>query len=997
METKINLSRLVFALASPSLEELPSGLQGGPDDAAKLLDYHIAWTSLWSPQVLGLAGFLPESRRTDTSGLDVENALILVPELALSKLDQPLEERLQQGNNLLQFSSGRSRRQIVHQICCAIGPPEAPSPEPLSQQAVRLEEDFCAFGYAVMQVQQMARKLRYSFNLDWMIVSDQLVQAAQSFNRADYEQADRWLSAAYDSLSQERDRYCSQQGHLVHLLLTAPTTTGKRLSEELHHEIPTTLFATNATLKKVAQSNPEGFEQLKNRIEQKSLALAGGFSEELRHTYLSEQSLNRSFRKAQIESGELGISYPKVLLPFHPSIPAHLPALARLHGFEGAILAKFLDGMIPEKEHAKLKWQSTTEGPAIDTILGHVLDAADPSAMLEIGSSMAKQLDYHQVPTLVLAHWPGRACSIFDDLARIIVRTPALGKWILADEYFESTSQPYWTDQFGPSHFPFATPNQPELLHAMQVSLIHLHRSIARLERLADAIHLCNLVSNRKTNENQDASRIELLAEIEKLLEQLDNLATHEDRSLYSPDSWIESTDTKIQSLHERATRFISDRLSIREGWTVMHPASHPRRVSVQLPTKIASNPATNSDRLIAASPVNQDPSMTHLIIDVPPFGFATIPSDPISGESSKPKPAGILSKLFGQKHSIAQTDGSLANEFMEIQVDPKKGHLRSVHIRDKRGNRLSGMVSMVAKPAGSHHRVTDNDWIGLSQIHVEQKQISDSEAMVVTRGVFETGQTRDTQPPWIEQTVVLRRGFKSLEVSFAGGGFDRFSSTPVWRMIWPSEAATLQMWSHGNRTKWLGPLQANIELIEIDDVEHKVYFATGGLSYHLRQGANQLQTLLPVRADGSLNTTFMLGIDWQRPWETAIDLFQPAWVIPPAAQPSGSGAIGQPQSAWLAQCNHPNLRFSFLPKDHKTGNEFRNAHCSIQPDALIWVSEGSGKSSTAKISLPKNVREAWKVDFSGQLLDKIHFEGSDLLVPYSSWEKSVLAVVLEN
>ena len=68
----------------------------------------------------------------------------------------------------------------------------------------------------------------------------------------------------------------------------------------------------------------------------------------------------------------------------------------------------------------------------------------------------------------------------------------------------------------------------------------------------------------------------------------------------------------------------------------------------------------------------------------------------------------------------------------------------------------------------------------------------------------------------------------------------------------------------------------------------------------------------------------------------------------------------------------------------------------TIEPDAWILISEGAGKSSTAKISLPKKVAEAWKVDFSGQLLDKMHVEGSDLVIPYAPWEKSVLAVVLD-
>jgi hypothetical protein len=78
------------------------------------------------------------------------------------------------------------------------------------------------------------------------------------------------------------------------------------------------------------------------------------------------------------------------------------------------------------------------------------------------------------------------------------------------------------------------------------------------------------------------------------------------------------------------------------------------------------------------------------------------------------------------------------------------------------------------------------------------------------------------------------------------------------------------------------------------------------------------------------------------------------------------------------------------------TAQAYFDGEQTIHPDVLIWISENSGKSSTAKISLPKTARAAWKVDFSGQLLDKIPVDGPDLVVPYTAWEKSVLAVVFE-
>jgi hypothetical protein len=104
-------------------------------------------------------------------------------------------------------------------------------------------------------------------------------------------------------------------------------------------------------------------------------------------------------------------------------------------------------------------------------------------------------------------------------------------------------------------------------------------------------------------------------------------------------------------------------------------------------------------------------------------------------------------------------------------------------------------------------------------------------------------------------------------------------------------------------------------------------------------------------------------------------------------------------------------LRFSFLqvfsPELPSSGGNtdqgkvsgwgsgvYTNGQEVVHADALLWVCEGMGKASTAKISLPKSVRQAWKVDFCGQLLDKISTEGESLIVPYSAWEKCAIAVV---
>ncbi len=65
-------------------------------------------------------------------------------------------------------------------------------------------------------------------------------------------------------------------------------------------------------------------------------------------------------------------------------------------------------------------------------------------------------------------------------------------------------------------------------------------------------------------------------------------------------------------------------------------------------------------------------------MIDLPCFGMLPVPMESASSSSRK------------REQTLVQGDGLLVNDFMEIQIDPRTGALRSLHAPGKRGNRLS-------------------------------------------------------------------------------------------------------------------------------------------------------------------------------------------------------------------------------------------------------------------------------------------------------------------
>ncbi|MFO0011827.1 MAG: hypothetical protein ACK553_03720 [Planctomycetota bacterium] len=984
-----SFSRLVFVSASHALEDLPKGI-----GSAHALDYLTAWTSLWDPRLLVALGAVPEWRRCDTSGLDLEDALICCPEASLAKLDQPLEERLRLGRNELVPSARRPRQDVVRSLvhafrdrCSATGEVEKLA---LSREdhACSYLDDFYAFGYAVLQIQCMARKLRYSFNLDWMAVGEQILSAAKASVIQDETETDRWLSAAFDSLSQERDRYCSQQGNLLDLLLVAPTTLGNSLTHMLEIDRPLTIYATTGVLRAWQQVNPQAWNQLVQRLQDKSACLAGGLRDELPHVWLPEDALIRELSLARKDCEGFGIAPTQVWMRFAPSIPMNLATIARQFGFQGAILAPLGGGSVPKKDHAKIRWQGTGDRGGLDCILGHVLDVADAETILHLGNEMAQQLDYHQVPTLVLGHWPGPTSLAFQDLVKASRRTPVLGKWIHAESYFASTSQPYWTDPFTSLDFHHPLPHEPAEIHERHLSLQRRLRHAYRLEQLES---LCRLwswtprIAPRSSRSDHDLG--ECLSRIEELK-----------NALYADAGATNEVAEQIDA----TTAVVVEQLRARvpcDGEDILFNAtSRPKRVFIaDYPRRIDSQSST---RIITCA---QDDHKSQCVAEVPAFGFAKVLSQPPVGETSDQtsraasapsRRSSLLGRVFGSRPTVAQEDGSMANEFMEIQIDPIKGHLRSLYVVNKRGNRLSGQLSWVPEPIQLRHPFQNASFQGLSDTRMILTHSSKARGTIEVTGRLGGGSCMIRYTLW--------HGAQWVDIEVQGSGMDRNAGFPVWRMVWPSEAATIAAWSQGAKGKLPAPLQCAVELIEIDDAEHRVHFATCGLSIHRRAPQNGLVSVVPLDGIGSCGATFSLGIDWNNPWETAVDRMMPEWISASRGTPQPSTGKAPDAGAWLARCNLSNLRFRWIDPAPALGlsdpaEPSGEGHDAIDADGCLWVTETAGKTGVAKIGCVRPIHRAWRVDFRGFEYDTLKVENGEVLVPFQGWERSRIALCFER
>ena len=985
------LKRSVFVIPSSALEDLPTRMEH-----ALAADFLCAWTAQWDPRLLESLRTLPEWKKADGSSLDLHDSLVLCPDVSKSKLEVSVREQLAMNQCSVIESQSQSRSELVQSLIAVVSP-TADGQMPLNRLVPLLTDDFYALGYAVLQIQILARKLRYSWNIDWIMFTEQVLSAARASLAQDADETERWLQASFDSLSQERDRYCSQQAYLLDVVLLAPSTLGQSFNRQLEVDHPFNVIATSVLLGTLKEKNADAWTGLSHRLANKECSLVGGLQHERPHAYLSASSIIRELGQGLRSYAQCGVAPPKVFTGFQKGFLASSPIWLTQFGYTGALLAAWSEGTVPEKDQAKIRWQASSDGKSLDTVLGHVLDAASAASYIDLAATLSTQLDYHHIPTLILAHWPGIRVVALDDLKRAMARTPALGKFHTAEDYFASTTQPYSSDSFPSNAFKVPIPTNVKMQHQLHNRLIGYEQQRSQVERLWSLYHLWNQVANQASStrlaiEPPQAEVADLLSQVDGWFDEPFSSEALNDRIAQCRSTLMARiqrvlADPKL--LPPQADTTTGDR-----AYLLVNPSNHAQRVFLNgIPGTVDSSSCT---RIYASE---SDAGKSRMVIDIPPFGFVRFTCVPAGGSNAvtgaKPvaKPA-FWKRMAGARSGIAQSDWTMANEFMEIQIDPKKGHLRSVYIANKRGSHMSGMTSLVRGSADLLRKWDDADCIELSDIKLRLVEATPLVGIIEVTG---SSKHSDGTVARVTTRYTLWKGSRWVDIEIVAENLKWEACSCVWRTAWQNEGASISAWHQGVKGKLQAPLQGTVELIEIDDADHRICIAPRGLSAHRRSGSRFLISYLPMDSDGSTRSRFAIGLDWPRPYETAIDQCDTPWLV------EDNSGLGKTDSgAWLAQCNLSNVNLAWddfrpiLEPNLSPAGESEN-WIGQQGDACIWLREMQGKSGSAKLSFFRNVGEAWRVDCQGREFDTLTIVDGQVVVDVRAYEQSRILLRWES
>ncbi|MCA9181631.1 MAG: hypothetical protein KDA51_09260, partial [Planctomycetales bacterium] len=475
----MKLRDCVLLLASYELDGFPRTL---PSQSAR--DLLSGWIAMWHPRLLAALEAAPRWQSAAQLPSELNDSLFVLPALAVEKLEADAEQRIADaGGHLLRphqttwrdfqdellriaASSGLlevSRNEAIVETASQPSTPVASSPVPALVEELR--DDFAALGYAFLQIQLMTRQLRYTSNLDLLQFGQQLTTAAQAALADDRGEAERWLQACFDALGQERDHYYSLDAHLLDITLLAPTTLGKSLTLQLERSgqadsPPTAYLASGELLQELSRSHPQRLSELQSAVQQRQACLVGGLDIERPHALMQREQIARDYARGRAAYQACGFEPPRVFARRSYGLTSDSVAMLRRWGFEGCLLIAWGGGSYPHGAQPKISWEAP-DGTFLSALACDALDAADPASYLALGWKLGDALEHQHVPSVLFAHWPNRSCEFAELLARVCRRTPALGKWKLADDYFADTDQPYHQERLSAGGFQYNWLLQP--------------------------------------------------------------------------------------------------------------------------------------------------------------------------------------------------------------------------------------------------------------------------------------------------------------------------------------------------------------------------------------------------------------------------------------------------------------------------------------------------------------------------------------------------------
>lgn len=950
---------LTVLIPSHSVEDLPLDLPEA--QAESLLN---AFSVIWHPLLLDSAGVMPQWERADDPPESHKDRLFIVPTVSMDWIPcQWIENAREQGAIVVTGVS--EREEMLAQALAPLDVESDVDPD--------LAADFLALGHCYLQLEILTRQMRYFNELDLRRLEGETVSAARAAIAGDRQATESHLRSCFEMLLEGRERFYPVDCYLADLCLLAPDVADEHWSKIVASARPVNFLATAESVTEIAAAHPEDFEEFNKRWRNGEQELIGGEWQESHNALMPLEPVLDSFTKGLHEIEHLCKRRPTVWGRRTYGVGVQMPQVLDKLGYEGALHFVMDDGLYPDDEQGKHRWEGC-DGSVIDAVSRIPVAGDSATGMLRYAQRMSEAMDYDHAALLMLARWPQLHTPWLEDFHRIHRYAPVLGRFVVLSDFFRTTDSPGRLAQHKAGEY--LSP--------------HLVQSVAREEtdpvsRYAD-----------QWRDHHRASSTVWMQNVSRLLQGQPVERAANDKVSSGLMTTIPVSDTKERALRNAAlceaestaAEALADTVvkgrGNSNGCFLANPESFTRRVVIDWPHNLTLPAAT--DALIAGPASGTDRTC---VVELPPSGFVWLPC----GDGSAHPPAG--------KSVPMAEENMLRNEFFELQISDVTGGIGQVKTYRRGPKRLSQQLAFrfpreqtVVSGEGDHP-VETKTWY--SEMRLEEMEIVSSGpvwAEIVTRGKL-INPSDETVISDYRQRVRVWRGMPTIEIDVTveperlpeGDPWSNFFAS---RWAWGDSTAALtcsvQEGAHAiTAERFEAP-----HFIEVTEGEYRTTIHPLGLPFHRKTGPRMIDTLLITAGETRRNFRFIVSVDESFPMEMARSEMT---LVPPTIVQEGPV---QTMSGWFFHLEARNVQITEMLAP-ASPREQEGDHPTDSLAVRLRMRETEGRFRTIRLHCFRTPTSARQCDFLGKTISDLSIDGDAVVFDMTAHEICDVEVRLGN
>jgi alpha-mannosidase len=933
------MSTRELILLSPYRLPTQSTLYLGDEEVAAFLNGYVA---LWHPAALAGASGPPRLGSPYDFEQPAAGHVYAVPDNPPLSLPSDWEDRsIAAGARVVRATADRAATlgNLVRALDGA-----APDNPLLALPPERIAT-FLALGFGHLQIEALFEASAHDNVLSGSDFWQDVCAAVEAIRGGDPDAARPHLQSAAERLLAAREVIYPVTIHVVDMVLADPDHLAVPWPLALERGQPVNVIASGQLLERIGHEAPERLDALRNRVDAAQAEVCGGGYLEREEVLLPIESQMWNLRKGVETTRRLVGQDVRVFarrrFGFHPQMPLWL----QHHGMSRALLLAFDDAVLPAHRNTVVSWPSP-DGKQVEafTRIPHAADS--PQTYFHLAYHLHQTIMQDQAATLPLLHRDRPAPPWYADWLELTQLAPVLGRWTTLSKYLEDVLPGDYpsassADEFHGEYLVERAPRTDSYSSDGAVTAPAPPRSehpiawFARHTRLRRRLDSCLTLAAL----HRSLARTDALPDAARTLEDL------EDRVESGAEGAVEELGHLLHQVGEAlARRLVARGTEGRTGFLVLNPCSFRRRVAIELP---------GAGSLAAGGPVKAyqvDGDTVLAVVEVPALGFAWVADGP--GQTT------------GGTHKLRMADERcVRNEFLEAEVDPQTGGLKSIRDMRTRAGRLG--QQLVFNP-GSTMRARE----------VRTTSTGPALGEIVSEGVLLDGQDevlatfRQRFRAWLGRPVLEMRIEISPTKSPEGYPWHAYYAA---RFAWREERSALLRGVNGQAAITSHSRPETPDFLEVRMGRSNVVLFPGGLPFHQRHGGRMLDVLLVCPGETAQAFDLAIGLDRDYPIQTALSMVTPTPVISVDRGPPHVG-----QEGWLFHLDAPNLLLGGLRLATPTSDDESAATAAITARLLECAGVGTGG---AELRCVRDPARATLIDGRGQFIADAHTRGDAVIL----------------